>query len=259
MAKRTARAKGLSSEDRHALFKASPEQLSVTTFPMDSCSDLIARRQSVHLLPGGTQVLYTSGPTGKSVSITLSRAPNYGGHNHGGGPYGSIVPSSFVLDGEFPQNIQSVFKAPEAAGIVVVRSVCSNGQSAKVWMFVEVPGLIGLGGGVGIVLTGSTPAHPSNHFGTGTLVSKIRQLATAFHSKFSKDIFVNDMSLPSGGLFDYKGTWAPPHATHREGRTVDINSTSMSPEEQGFFRQTASSIGFRVALESNPPHWHLTI
>jgi hypothetical protein len=124
---------------------------------------------------------------------------------------------------------------------------------------VLVPGFITLTGGVGITLTGSSETHPQNHCGTPLLITKIRQLASAYHAKFNKNIFVNDMSLPDGGLYDFCNTWAPPHATHREGRTVDINSTSMSPNEKEFFRKTASGFGFTVTLETDPEHWHLSL
>ena len=124
---------------------------------------------------------------------------------------------------------------------------------------VTVPGLVALTGGVGIILTGSSSTHPQNHYGLPLLVSKIQQLALTFHTKYNKNIYINYMSLPQGGLYDFHNNWAPPHATHREGRTVDINSTTMSGPEKDFFRQAASKAGFNVTLETNPEHWHLSI
>jgi hypothetical protein len=77
---------------------------------------------------------------------------------------------------------------------------------------------------------------------------------------FKKKIFVNDMSLIDGGLYDIYHNWMPPHITHRDGRRVDINSTSMTQAEKDFFRQVAIQVGFRsVVLETNPEHWHLEI
>ncbi len=36
---------------------------------------------------------------------------------------------------------------------------------------------------------------------------------------------VNDMSLIKGGLFDIYGTYAPPHSSHRRGKSADINKS----------------------------------
>ena len=36
------------------------------------------------------------------------------------------------------------------------------------------------------------------------------------------------MSLPRGGLFDYKNTWQTPHAEHRNGRIADIGFVGLA-------------------------------
>lgn len=40
---------------------------------------------------------------------------------------------------------------------------------------------------------------------------------------------VNDISLPTGGLFDFNSTWKAPHQTHRTGKDVDINQINDIP------------------------------
>jgi len=37
-------------------------------------------------------------------------------------------------------------------------------------------------------------------------------------------LFINDISLPYGGLFDHQATWNVPHATHRIGLDVDVRT-----------------------------------
>ena len=186
---------------------------------------------------------------------------NSGGHFHAGGPVGEVEPNEFTLGSNYPQNVPTVFTAPEFSGLIEERFTFTLGKTPVITNYtgVEIAGFIALDATTGIVLTGTTGTHPLNHYGTNNLVSSIQVLALAFHKKFNKNLFVNDMSVQWGGLFDHRATWRPPHQTHREGRTVDINSTSMNPAEKNYFRQTAASLGFSVTLENNPPHWHLFI
>jgi len=217
------------------------------------------------VLPDGQMTWYYRGPPGATVTISLTRVANTGGHSHsnsGTGPAGSVTPSSFVLGPNYPQNQQVVVRAAAASGTLLLTSRFSAGSPSVLTsnIYVRVPGLAGFGGGKGITLTGATQTHPTNHFGLPALNNMVAQLGAKFYDKFNKNIFVNDMSLAEGGLFDHKATWAPPHQTHRDGRRVDINSTSMDDEQRLFFETTAKSIGFRaVVLETNPPHWHLEI
>jgi hypothetical protein len=229
-------------------------------FPVELGS-LEAVALAAAVAPGGQITFYLSGTPGARVSIAVNRVQNSGGHLHAGGPSGSISPQSLVLGPKYPQNQTAVFTAPIASGSVQVTANFSPGNPPTITAMVNVavPGLVELTGGVGITLTGASPTHPKNHYGLPALISKIQQLAAVFHNKFGKNLFVNDMSLPDGGLYDFKNTFAPPHATHREGRTVDINSTSMSQAERDFFRTTALGLGFAVTLETNPEHWHLGI
>jgi murein endopeptidase len=37
---------------------------------------------------------------------------------------------------------------------------------------------------------------------------------------------INDASLPYGGLFDINGNWRTPHASHRNGKDVDIENSA---------------------------------
>lgn len=240
------------------LVKVDTAALGCSPFPVEAGVSVVAEPVA-DVVPGGQVTWYFNGPAGARVNINLSRLQNTGGHNHPGGPTGSVAPQSFVLGPRYPQNQPSVFTAPVAAGSVQMVSSFSPGGTTTGLNRVAVPGLITLTGGVGISLTGASATHPVNHGGMPILISKIQQLAAEYHSKFGKNLFINDMSLPDGGLYDFKNTWAPPHVTHREGRTVDINSTSMAQPEKDSFRVMALSLGFSVTLETNPEHWHLAI
>lgn len=253
-----ARANQLPLAQDISLLKVDASAIGCSTFPIEAGISVVAEPvANVH--PGGQVTWYFWGPAGARVSIGVSRLQNTGGHNHPGGPAGSFAPQTFVLGPHYPQNQPSVFSAPVASGSVQMIANVSSGGAVSGLNRVAVPGLIVLTGGVGITLTGASPTHPVNHCGLPILISKIQQLASEYHAKFGKNLFVNDMSLLEGGLYDFKNTWAPPHITHREGRTVDINSTSMAQPERDFFRTAALALGFSVTLETNPEHWHLAI
>ncbi|WP_438393621.1 hypothetical protein [Caballeronia sp. DA-9] len=237
---------------------ANRDQLGADVFPLQT-GEAFASIPVGDVRPGSQITWYYSGPAGATMTLSLNRVPNSGGHIHAGGPTGSLSRTSIILGTKYPQNEPVVFTAPDAAGTIEITGVASKGGNTTGQNRVHIPGFTALTGGVGLTLTGGMPEHPGNHFGLPALVQKIQQLGAQFHAKFGKNLFVNDMSLHDGGLYDFHSTWAPPHATHREGRTVDVNSTSMSSEEKAFFKVTATGLGFRVALESTPPHWHLTM
>jgi hypothetical protein len=243
---------------RELVVQVSDEQIGCGLSPANP-GDFVALYQAQQVLPGHQVTWYYWGPSGANVHVSLQRVNNSGGHFHGGGPIGAVAPTSFRLGSNYPQNVPVVFTAPPAAGTVQQIAQFSPGGTVILTNNVAVPSLVALTAGVGITLTGSSATHPQNHFGLPALISKIQQLGMRFHQKYNKNIFVNDMSLPQGGLYDFRNSWAPPHATHREGRTVDINSTTMSNPEKQFFRQTAVNLGFQVTLETNPEHWHLSI
>lgn len=96
-----------------------------------------------------------------------------------------------------------------------------------------------------------------NHWGRPDLLSAIRALAKNWRSETGGPLPVNDMSLPTGGLFDINGGWLPAHGGHRNGTNVDISMPVPNPtfvttiQEQGWWK---ASDPF---LEAG--HYHLTV
>ena len=74
-------------------------------------------------------------------------------------------------------------------------------------------------------LVGWTTTHHRNHYGTSTLIKKLRALADSLYKDSSYVIQINDMSLIYGGPFDCneKYLWDTPHETHRQGVNADIS------------------------------------
>jgi len=156
------------------------------------------------------------------------------------------------------------FKAPKVGGTIVTTITWhfeDGGQPivTKTFTRVTIPDLVELAGGSGMVLTGATELHPSNHYATSLFLQKLSDLASSFHDQFKKVIFVNDIALEDGGLFDIHGDWHTPHKTHNTGQIVDVNSTSMTKGERVWFRNKCAELGFTTLLESDPPHWHVTL
>lgn len=76
---------------------------------------------------------------------------------------------------------------------------------------------------------GAQPEHPGSYGFNGTMntVSRMLTIAQQYRQQTGDRLCVNDMSLPSGGIFDlgpaYNGLWwKPPHSEHTKGLNVDL-------------------------------------
>ena len=73
--------------------------------------------------------------------------------------------------------------------------------------------------------SGGTDTHPDGTRGTESTIKKLTEIAQRYFERTKRILSVNDLSLPDGGLFDFKNTWSPQHNTHRTGTDADINRT----------------------------------
>jgi hypothetical protein len=189
----------------------------ITGNPIDLDHKFTVVRGVTSLSPESRARVYVSGPQGVVVNMGLKRLAGTAGHAHPGGPAGNATPSRVSLSTPYPQNVSVEFVAPIASGIIEMQAVVDgSAQNLSSHKFkVKVPNLHPLSSSNSLVLVGSTGAHPDNHYGTTSLNSKLRQLSVMFFNKFGIPIYVNDMSLEWGGLFDIAGHWSSPHLTHR--------------------------------------------
>ena len=75
--------------------------------------------------------------------------------------------------------------------------------------------------------------HPQFNWATPIMRSKIICLANGYWAATrGSTLSFNDMSLPLGGLFDYRGNWGADHQFHRLGRSVDVNTTIRNADGQ---------------------------
>lgn len=79
-----------------------------------------------------------------------------------------------------------------------------------------------------LVVRGDTNRHPDGTSATAKTIQRLKQIADAYSVLVTPffsgaRLSINDISLPKGGLFDWKTDWVVPHQTHRRGTEVDIN------------------------------------
>lgn len=216
------------------------------------------------------------------IQINHSVAPDSGGHSHNGDrPQGEFVPSSGTT-GSTGCCFDSVYTAPEAAGVTQVSAVGTDPAGnlyfdaftlgVLYWdetqLGVQVR-LVSLPPGENYLQIGERDEHPANHFGTPAFNAALVTLADAYAARFpGQTLQYNDMSLVGGGVFDLNFNWGPPrHCLHREGRNMDLRTVGPMPENPAIpeanrpeLRRIARwEVGLRVQEETVPPHWHLTL
>lgn len=242
--------------------RTSAKLVTRTVLPVGGEGELFPQIADNTIPPNGAVTWYLNGPQGSAFQTSLAFQGG-GGHAHSSGSTdaratGTIAPASGTLSGPYPQNVVQTYRAGAFCGIVHDHSVI-GGTVFENDYTIAIAGLASLGASTGVVLVGTTAQHPSNHWGVPALCSQIAALGAAFHAEFKKPIYVNDMSLQTGGFFDVNGDFAAPHQTHQDGRNVDVNWSSMTDKERAWFKSKAESLGFRVELHPNPNHWHLII
>jgi len=98
------------------------------------------------------------------------------------------------------------------------------------------------------VRSGQTDIHPRNHYGTTDTVGKLQKIAEKYYKLSGKYLYINDMSLPKGGLFDWKAAkapkyiWNPPHLSHRKGTNADIDRNGVSCGENDKLKSATKSV-----------------
>lgn len=165
---------------------------------------------------------------GKTVRFAVNAKEFSGGHDHGGQrPIGTLNISSCITDASGACMV--FYNSPEVSGVETLSATVdgnSSAQSSKD-IFINVPGLTLVPSSNSYRLTGQTASHSQNHY-LASEGMKIIGLAARFYKDFSATLGLNDMSLINGGLFDIDANWGKPHASHRVGRSVDIDRCAKS-------------------------------
>jgi hypothetical protein len=186
----------------------------------------------------------------RNYTLTVQRpvVVDSGGHSHNGNrPVGRYVYPIGSTD-----TMQTITARTDTAGRLRFRLVasqfgggerikaCTVSDSTKfdtVSLITEVPGLQLLPDGTNYDLVGGTCTHygpgaptgcttpDNNHLAAQVVRDSLPSMANVWDDSLRQDaLFVNDISLPFGGLFDVAGNWRPEHAEHREGLDVDVRT-----------------------------------
>lgn len=109
------------------------------------------------------------------------------------------------------------------------------------------------------------------HYGIKLMNESVQTVIARYKEKMTKNYQVpsdkvhqlisGGASLPTGGLFDYIGTWWAPHCGHRDGRTMDLNIKHLTKTEKNVLKEMLNvDFSFPYAIESpgdpKASHWH---
>ena len=240
-----------------------PSTLSVSDFEISGEGERAGVLSTWGLRPNSTLVVYVNGPPGDSVSMLLDFEGGSNGHNHSGGTsdprvVGACSPRQFTL-GPYPQNVAVTYRSTNFCGLVKLTTRGNSGSDID-YFRVKFPGLASLPPHPNIRAYQNDTTHPQSHYGRQDLITAIHRCATAFGQEFPGDrLWINDMSLPWGGVFDIGGTHTAPHSGHKWGGEVDISYNLQTGAQRQWFRNNAGYYFTRVLLHGNPLHWHCSI
>jgi hypothetical protein len=109
-------------------------------------------------------------------------------------------------------------------------------------------------------------AHPDSHWGRPPLVKALSNLADAFGREYKagnfgettenqNKLWVNDLSLPWGGLIDT-------HGNHKWGQNVDISYKKMNQRQRNWFKKNAKKYFDTASLHkegTEQVHYHCSV
>ena len=161
------------------------------------------------------------------------------GHFAGAGPVVSLVTGA---DG----NVRATYVASIVGGTERIRANAQGADSTDLRLVLAVPGIVPVRrSGSNYLIVPTSNHFPADSFAqagvieaTMDLFARYLELNRQFATQYP---FIGDqgrflltaLGLPRGGLYDYKATWAPPHASHREGLDVDFNDVTDGGAESG--------------------------
>ncbi|HSN93174.1 MAG TPA: hypothetical protein VLS93_18235, partial [Anaeromyxobacteraceae bacterium] len=176
------------------------------------------------------------------------------------------------------------YLAPEASGETeievrggaVIDGVRVSTDPARVTIRVGIDGLARVAGQGLNVLHGSNMHGDNNGYGTPAMGVALRGLATRFAAALEATappgtqsppvptLVITAISLPRGGLFDFKSEWTKPHVSHRFGDDADVDM-GLTEDQKKALAGVLNFAGFDTPEEAARPsepsatHWHLRL
>ncbi len=220
---------------------------------------------------------------GYPFTLSAFVRPNSGGHDHNANrPTGKFITPAKDTVASFQGTTNGEGKATYTyicSGFGGVDSILVKGRTdrdtASTIVLVQFSGLIELTSAdhyvlIGAHSQGASSLHEKNHYGTSTLVDKLKELAGAAHAEDNFRLRFNDMSLVDGGPFDYRNNWDTPHQSHREGISADVSSVALGADGTAvditedqlteWLASLTQDFGYSIENEVRTArHYHLTV
>lgn len=199
----------------------------------------------------------------RTVTLALTAIDNTGGHFHTGNkPVGwfagpdDVTTTTVTTDATGSTSVTLV--ASEYAGQYILTGKSDGARDGVDTVAVGLP-LEELGPGAHYRLVGTgRDTHPDAYYVTPTTITLLQELADSVYANFDNfRLGYNDMSLPLGGRFDYRGDWNFPHCDHRLGRGVDLRTYDLSPAETVYVKWLWPRLHHTNGIHKESNHWHL--
>ncbi len=110
-----------------------------------------------------------------------------------------------------------------------------------------------------------TSQHQKNHYGTGTSISTLKNLADTVFQRTRYKLRYNDMSLVNGGPFDIWNNWDTPHQNHRNGVSTDVSDRILDAHDKLVVVDSlqidnwVSIVARKYSIQREAGHFHVTI
>ncbi|MDZ4325376.1 MAG: hypothetical protein U1A73_10235 [Pseudomonas sp.] len=221
------------------------------------------RAVTTHEVDGGIRCFFTNSGAidpGCRINLATQLGNDTGGHQHSSNrPLGTVTPTTGLGSYQF------TYTAPEVSGQVniVATGVSSSGQPISPFTFhvnVETPGLVELRPSSLYRFIGAAGSHVQRFWGTPELVQSMIGLASDYHAAYpDHTLGINDMNLPKGGLFDFKGDWSEPHCGHRSNN-ADLRTNDIPMARRARLTQLIADNGMNLFDETGTisPHYHVS-
>lgn len=241
-------------------------------------------------------VLFPEGLTVPNCNLTIqwNGRNGSGGHVHNtsrppgifrtqngvsGGSTGPGAPGTFTDNTGATGILGVTYTAPEASGATdltvtgaaLVNGVPTNFGPDQYTIGVRIEGLQ-LASAAGLQVRTASDMHDNNNgYATQAMIGALAVMAQRFAEELTRQgrpvppVRVTALSLPQGGLFDFKVEWRPPHLSHRFGNDADIGMFGVTLPQRAKLAIALARAGFRTpepaASPANPTasHWHLRL
>jgi len=214
-------------------------------------------------------------------TLTAFVRENSGGHDHTTNrPTGRFINKNNDTVATFSDKTKSdgTAKYPYlCSGFGGVDSLYAKGKTDKdtstAIILLKMGDFVELTDGGHYVLIGANAGgslHSKNHYGKTTLINVLNELADTTYSEKSYKLRFNDMSLITGGPFDFHNDWNCPHQNHREGVSADVSSTAVADDGSNrsitekqlheWFQELTQDFTYSIENEvQSACHYHVTV